>query len=290
MRRKVVIAVLAALLCSVNTFAQLNRYMRAYNRYSRSSERVKRLYQRDYVGYGMPKMNIEVWQRYTDDRTVYDPSVTIKYAAKPADTVIRGKYSAGSSLSATEGTFIPMFKVGREGMFAIDVSASTSIYTYNIGKIDYSSATGIEETGIIQQYTFPIALVYKSGGEVNLNKKSKVLFAAGAGICPGMTAAKIIAFSDLQFSAQPYAMVEFGIFAGLAWKVRATVYTQKLTIIDNPYADIFDADSYHTDGYGNLAIKVTGKPGAMFSLLVNPFSWDWKGKGDNYSSWNKNVL
>ena len=291
MHRKIIFASLIAILCIAESHAQVQNIMNAYNRYNRASAKAKRLYQRDYLGYGMPKMNIEVWQHYTDDRTVYgDPTVPVTYTSRPADTIIRGKYSPSSSLSYTEGTFIPMFKIGREGMFAIDISASTSVYQYAIGKIDYSSNTGVEETGIVQQYTFPIALVYKSGGEVNLNKKSKVLFTAGGGICPGMTGSKIIAFSDIMFTAQPYGIVEFGIFAGLAWKIRATFYTKKLTLLDNQYADIFDADSYHTDTYGNLNIKVTGQPGVMLSLLVNPFSWDWKGKGDNYSPWNKGVL
>lgn len=269
---------------------QAQRVYGAYSRYMRASSKGKKLYQRDYMGYGKSFMAIDVKQHYTDMRYVDpDPNTNYNFAGKGADTFIHTKYSAASSINYTEGTFFPLVKVGREGLFALDVSTSINIMQYHIGAIEYSATTGIVEEGITEQIYFPIGLVYKSGGEVNLNKKSKFLFTMGCGIAPYMTASKIIALSDLKFGTRKYVMAEFGVFGGIAWKLRATVYLGNIILLDERYADIFDADSGHTDGYGNLDIKVVGGTSASVSLLINPFSWDWRGKGDNYSSWNRSV-
>lgn len=236
-------------------------------------------------------MSIDVKQHYTDIRYTDPANTTTVYSSPPADTFIHTKYaSSSSSWNYTEGTFFPLAKTGREGLFAIDFSTSVNITQYNIGKIDYSSATGIVETGVTETFNFPIALVYKSGGEVNLNKKSKFMFTIGCGIAPYLSASKIITFGDATFGARQFAMVEMGYFAGLAWKVRAVVYSGNMTLVDKPNADIFNATSGHSDGIGNLDIKVIGNGGASLTLLVNPFSWDWKGTGDNYSWENKGKL
>lgn len=272
---------------SADTYAQRGM-LRAYSRYMRASSKGKKLYQRDYMGYGLAWMNIEVKQHYKDLRyTDPNPNYTTVYTTPPIDTIIKTKYSGSSSVSYTEGTFFPLERIGKEGLIAIDFSATVSIIKYAIGKIDYSSATGIDEEGFTEQFNFPIALVYKSGGEVNLNKKSKFLFTIGCGISPNISGSKIIALSDMMFTTRKFMMVEMGVFAGIAWKIRGVVYSGPMTLINNPNADILDATSAHREGLGNLDINVIGRGGATLTLMIMPFSWDWRGSGDNYSYENR---
>lgn len=289
MYKKILLLCLAMYFVSADSYGQ--SMFRAYNRYMRASSKGKKLYQRDYLGYGKAFMTIDVKQHYTDIRYVDpDPNTNYSTNSKGADTFIHTKYTAASAISYTEGTFFPLQKVGKEGLIALDVSATVNLLQYNIGPIDYSSTTGIVEGGITEQFYFPIGLVYKYGGEVNLNKKSKFLFTAGCGFAPYVSGSKIIAFSSLMAGSRKYVMAEFGVFGGIAWKLRTTIYFGNIVLVDNRYADIFDATSGHSDGYGNLDIKVTGGTTATVSLLINPFSWDWRGKGNNYSPINKEQL
>ncbi len=284
-KRILLLCVVISLSCTATQAQSIFRY---YNRYMRSSSKAKKMYQRDYMGYGKAFMAIDVKQHYTDIRYVDpDPNTNYNTGGKTADTFIHTKYSASSAINYTEGTFFPLQKVGREGLIALDVSASVNLIQYSIGPIDYSATTGIVEEGISEQFYFPIGLVYKYGGEVNLNKKSKFMFTMGCGVAPYISGSKIIAFSNLMMGSRKYVMAEFGVFAGIAWKLRATVYMGNMILVENKYADIFDATSGYSDGYGNLDIKVTGGTTATVSLLINPFSWDWRGRGDNYSPYNK---
>ncbi len=244
--------------------AQGQRLFRAYSRYQHSSKAGKKMWQRYYMGAGVCAMNVELTQHYTDD--IYAKSLKMKV-------------KSSSSYTVTEGFYFPFAKPHHDASFGLDIASTVNLFNYNVGTIAYSPETSITETGLCYQVLLPMCIVYKSGGEAILNKKSKFLFTAGVGVAPSYSISKIVT-PDLQFSARKFIMAEMGYFAGLAFKLRATVYFGTLTLVNTTEGDLSYATALKGVDYGYIDNKVMGKTGATLTLSLMPFSWDWGRKND----------
>lgn len=120
----------------------------------------------------------------------------------------------------------------------------------------------------------PISLDYKSGAEAAWDRDEGNMFAIGAGICP-----KIIAtgyFNEVSWlSVTPFAKAEFGFFAGLAMKLRATYFIgEQVYANDNPYYAVgYYSGQAAPDFDATLKVSTGGE--LVISLLIMPFSRSW---------------
>ncbi len=227
------------------------------------------MWQRYYMGVGICSMGIDINQHYYDDAT---------------DKIVKMSVKSSSSYTVTEGFYFPFSKAGKEGSVGLDLASTVNLFNYNVGTVNYSSETVATETGFCYQAIVPFALVYKSGGEAILNKKSKFLFTCGAGIAPSYAITKVFS-PGLSFSARKFIMAEMGYHAGIAFKLRATAYFGKMTLVNAEGDDFFYTSSFKSTGYGVVDNTVTGKTGITLTLALMPFSWAWAKKDDfDYSN------
>ncbi len=247
-----------------------------YRPYSSYSKKGKIGLQRYYIGYGLSSMKVDILQHfYTLPPNPYDPGTRNDPNPPPMyDTTIHLTRKSTQSWSCTGGSFYPLVKSGKNGMFALDVNCTVSLFNYEVGDIKYTPTTYITEHSFSEQASIPFALAFKSGGDVNRNKKDKFMFTFGIGIAPTMSISKVVS-PDLQFTARKFLMVEMGYFAGIAWKVRCTYYTGTMTIINTTDQSFEYISSGTIQGNDEMKSTVTGKSCFNISLMCMPFSWHW---------------
>lgn len=241
-------------------------FFRALRDYENSGTSAKRMYQRSYLGFGVANMDLEIQQKYYYDNF---------------ERIIKLKAKNVQSYSVTQGYFFPISTMQKNKSFGVDISSTVSLINYEFDTIHYSPDLWVIEKGFAYQSTLPIALVYKSGGEVSLHKKDKFLFMIGAGIAPTYSLSKIVSPYETLFTRN-FVTMEMGYFFGLAIKFRATAFFGSKVLIDSEGDDLEFASHVHGYDVGYLDNKVIGKTQVNLSLLLMPFSWDWKsekGKG-----------
>jgi hypothetical protein len=240
-----------------------------YSHFDEFSDKHKARLQRYYFGIGRPFMNIDVATHY----------VSPAYSATPPVAAIDAKQETminmANGFGGMGGAFYPLMRTGAESAIGFDISASCFFYTYNIGPLNYGSTATFSDQSLAEVIGLPIGIVYKSGGEVTLNKNNRSIISFGFGIAPTASISKIIA-EQISFNTRRYVMLDVGAFTGIAWKLRVTYYAGNLLLV-NKLNDPLDAVSASSTvgPPGTMDVKATGASDLNISLLILPFSMKW---------------
>ena len=270
--KKLALLAICCVLVSVAARAQSLRTISYYARnYNGFSEKHKARLKRYYLGYGVPSMSFDITAHYVaDGDAISSPAVS------PSNVTRKISVTGKSLYSSTAGGYYPFITTARNRGFGCDISAVGEAYQYSTGVQSFGNLVASDEcaTMII---SFPIAFVYKSGGEVSLSKKDNVLFSFGVGLAPAFTATKVFD-AQASFIARRFAMMEFGLLTGIAWKVRVT-YSSAVDLMSLIGGDPTASSTYTSSGLvGLMDITTKGSASVNVSLLVLPFSWNWAKK------------
>ena len=271
--KKVTLLLICAIAMCAAARAQSLRTIAFYARnYNGFSEKHKTRLKRYYLGYGVPFMNFNVNAHYV--------STGDSYSTPPVPGVdITRKISVGNikSFSATAGSFYPLIAVSNNNSIGFDIAVHAEAFQYTTGLQSFGSAFSVQDDCITEIFSLPVALVYKTGGEASLSKKDNVLFSMGCGIAPAFTASKVF---DAQgrFMSRQFAMMEFGILTGIAWKIRVTYYSS-VNLMNMVGGDPTNSASYVALGtVGTMDVTNKATSCVDLSLLILPFSWNWAKK------------
>jgi len=266
------------LVLAMHANGQLLRSISYYSRnYNGFSEKHKTRLKRYYFGYGIQSMSFDVTAHYVSSG---DASSTP--AVDATDVTKKFSVNSSKSFSATAGTFCPLMATSRNSGVGLDIAVNGEAYQYSTAPISYGNSFTVQEDGITEIISVPIALVYKSGGEMSLSKRDNVLFSFGVGIAPGFSISKMYDV-DAAFVTRRFVMVEFGVLTGIAWKIRATYYSGNLNLMSLTGGDPTNASSYNALGpVGTMDVTTKGSSSLNVSLLILPFSWNWAKKEKNY--------
>lgn len=187
------------------------------------------------------------------------------------------RINSAMSTTFTEGFYFPFDGITNKKGMGLDVATTLNLLSWNVGDIKYDENNYVTETGLSYQAMIPIALCYKSGGENTLRKCHKDLFTAGVGVAPTMAITKVVDV-DGGFYVRKFVFVEFGYYAGIAFKLRVNAFLDKMTLVNIQGTDLAStsADKIVSNSYGVVDTKVIGKPGINVSLLLMPYSFQWK--------------
>ena len=268
---------LVILVIAVHANAQLLRSISYYARnYNGFSEKHKTHLKRYYVGYGIQSMSFDVTAHYVAPG---DESSTPALSA--TDVTKKFSINSSKSFSSTAGTFCPLMATSRNSGIGLDIAVNGEAYQYSTAPISYGSSFTVQEDGITEIVSVPMALVFKSGGEMSLKKRDNVLFAFGFGIAPGFSISKMYDV-DAKFVTRRFVMMEFGVLTGIAWKIRATYYSGNVSLMNLTGGDPTNASAYNAYGpVGFMDVTTKGSSSLNVSLLLLPFSWNWEKKDKN---------
>lgn len=244
--------------------------------YSNAQFRLPGIIQRYQMGYSYPM----AWAEYkrTDRVTTADGS---KF-----DSTITSKTHSKFSFGGLVGTTIPVKRLGEKSMFAISIDMLYNGYLWDY-RAPMFSGFDFDDNGEITGYQYssnyyfdgmtvhmalPVGGDFKFGCDALADKSIRFCGTIGAGAYPSISATVDASDAGFGFGVNPYAKAEFGIMAGICFKIRA-MYT-------------FGNIPFYTEGNSLSSFtgmdsksSLTGKQSLSLSLIFMPFSWSWKESG-----------
>lgn len=226
-----------------------------------------RCYQRMYIGISYPIMPVTL---RTDYVGVFSNDGSHNYPVyhwHPDTTITHSTVTSGS-IVLTAGTSFGLAKMGRQGLLSLNTEV-TGGYVKSKNKDDFSFT--------FEYMALPISLEIKSGGEARLNKTRKTIFSIGAGgslyYYLGTVSASDAGEGQIgTYGVTPFAKIEMGFLAGIAFKVGLTA---NATPIKFKTIASEDAAGYAPNISASTYANLTMKNGITLYLVLMPFSWDW---------------
>ena len=264
------LAVLAFFLPSYG-YAQLSHSMVAGYLKARAQGKKLKAWQRYEVGLGLPMVNAN----YTQNFSAFNPDGTSN------DTSIKKKVKA-TGYCITYGTYIPLSEPKNNFCMALGIGARGTSYSWAIDKTILPQSYNSTITYNTQEIGIPLSIDMKFGNEAMLDKAaSKYCFTFGVGAFPAISQTKIesmndntginTAFVSTVGTVRPFIKAEFGAFAGILFKIRATVNFGPITLINPTNESDYSLSSANIN---TVSLK-TESTSVQISLLLLPFSWDW---------------
>jgi hypothetical protein len=238
-----------------------------YQSYGSYNDNGKRTLKKMYAAFSLPKMTMDIDAKYVVNRSSPGSS------GPSVDTSIHLSKMSGRSFGLSCGTFYNIARFDDKNMIALDVSFGFNYMEWDFGKVRFSSADMVSDKAFSLQFNLPLALVYKTGGEVKLDPNTPMLFSIGAGIAPTYMGSQYINASSGVFKVRSFVMAEIGAYIGIALKFRVSYYPSTLVYIDAPTNEL----PASTES-GNFSVTGTGTGNFILSLLILPDSRRW---GDN---------
>lgn len=275
--RTITVVICLLSVCSI-TYGQ-RIYRRSYNQ---ESEPVKRMLQRDAIGYIQPFQALNLTLHYSENtlnivsngNTYPNPNGVV--ANKTLVDEIKNKSSWGVYFGYT----FPVAKFDNSNALAIDMPVTVVYCKWPVATKTFTAEETIEGDASSLQIGVGMGLKYVYGGEVALDRNKKTLFSLGAGIMPTLAAVQY-SISAGATSMRPYFMAEAGVFAGIGFKVRATILPGTFTYINqDKYLGTYNW-SGNPDQEKNLHIQMEGKTGIELSVMLMPNSYHWVEGGSN---------
>jgi len=242
---------------------------RSYNSYS---DQQKLWMQRMYITFGLPVMNLEL-----DSKLVIDRSSAQSYnsAGPSVDTSVYQNKNSSGSYGFSCGTFFPLAKFNDRQMLALDVSVGEYIYNFSMPPVYYSSVDVATGPATFYMTEIPIGLMYKSGGEVTLNPKNKLLFSIGGGLMPSISWGGYNSAGATTFKLRSYLSAEMGYYFGIAVKLRFNYYPGTFVMVNQSNYGLAN----EPNGYGTYNVIASGSGNYMISLVYLYESRHWKDNG-----------
>lgn len=239
------------LLWCVAANAQVNRMPGFLNDHSKTRKpKHGNALQRLTVGYG---------QHYT-----YNTLALNYRSSTERDTNVITGIRSSSPMVAFINTSFPVARISERSGFNIEVGFSYTGFTFTHDTIRVPDGKVLKQDLPVSIISAPISFDFKTGGESSLNKSDRVLFSAGIGVAPSYLSAE---GSESSIRAIPFAKLEAGFFAALAFKLRGMMY-------------LGQANYINVNGEGATVPGITtqsssGQYGFMVGLSVMPFSYQW---------------
>ena len=209
-----------------------------------------------------------------DSKLMIDRSAaqTFNTRGPSVDTSINLNKKCSGSYGFSSGTFFPITKINDHQMIALDASCGGYIYIFDYGPVKYSSVDLVKDKSDFYLFDLPIALMYKSGGEVSLDPEKKLLFSIGAGFDPTLVLGGYNSAGGALFKIRSFLTMEIGAYFGIAMKMKATYYPGTLITINDTESGLSDAP----DAYGTFTVNGSAQGSFLLSLVFLYHSRHWK--------------
>ncbi|MBS1779755.1 MAG: hypothetical protein JST70_10560 [Bacteroidetes bacterium] len=218
------------------------------------------------VSYPLPQAFIETQYE------VFDPETqTVSMSKKTLHTLTVSKaWGAGVSMS------FPLTS-GKKTCLAISSAFMGNVFTLSPSKPILISPNKYFSPLSYTCIYFPVSLDFKYGADAIYTRNLKSMFNIGFGAYP------YICESSRQsgyIGVTPFVKAEFGFFAGIAMKIRATCSLKSMNYDEDGSYEI--PTQYH-NSYGNIVrspdiqgtYTIQGSPDLILSLVILPFSRKW---------------
>jgi hypothetical protein len=184
------------------------------------------------------------------------------------------KLSASNSLVLHVGTFFPIALMGDNSAIALNMELM-----FSYAEFGYDSVVIHPELVYKKRVPYiiagvPISVDFKTGCDISMSKKRRTMFALGAGVVPCLStpaAANRVTQSSPPVALVPFVKLEAGMFAGLAFKVRATAYLKGGIDVSRTEKNLYFIPD-------ELKVNVQSGYGYHFSVIIMPFSYGWRGE------------
>ncbi|MEO6832256.1 MAG: hypothetical protein ABI378_07650 [Chitinophagaceae bacterium] len=197
------------------------------------------------------------------------------------DTTVTTRVKSKHGLSATTGTSINLKRLGEKSQLALGLSGIYNLYTW-----DYATANGarLTDSGVVYDYSYgttfggatlnaglAISADFKFGAEAMMDKQYRLSWTGGIGVYPSVNLTADIDNTNMTFGVQPFVKTEFGIRGPIAAKLRLMYAFGNLT-----YIDATDKNNFFGLQGAQNNTKLIGKGNFTVSLILLPFSWNYK--------------
>lgn len=257
---------IACLLCFFQGMAQYKQHQPFRDYYAaRGAIGSERIYQRTYLGFGKHLVSGGFSLEYLANDSLGN-AVTIS---------AEQKLRASKSLVVQAGSFFPIALLGDNSALALNLELLFSYAEFDGDSISIHPEITFDKRIPYVIAGIPISLDYKTGGDVSLSKKQKQMFALGAGVVPCISTPAVVnraTQSAPPITAVPFAKLEVGFFAGLAFKFRAVAYLRGGINVSRTEKNLYFIPD-------ELNIKVKSGYGYHFTFIVMPFSYGWRSEG-----------
>lgn len=218
---------------------------------------------------------------YESEDVIVDPITGAAYT-KTNTIDVSSKFGWGGLI----GTSFPIKQLGRKSMFAIGADFTYNAYVWDY-KVPYFSGytfdsvggvTGLAYTstygfdGASVQMGLPVSADFKFGCDAIADKTVRFCGTIGVGGYPSMSATVDASNAGFGFGVTPFVKAEFGMMAGLCFKLRA-MYTMGNIPFYTEGNSIYSLTNFKSTS------SLTGKSGISLSLIIMPFSWNWNTTG-----------
>ena len=263
---------LLSAMSSYKADAQGNRNRNMYSENSTFKEEKGNLLQRMSLGYGM---------YFTQQK--FDFSYVVPKDGSEINVIKNGKVKGGMALNLD--FHFPISRISKSSVASI----SAGVNMINAKFIHDTVQFGGQGSNLLdmkeRKFTMigvPISIDFKTGGDALANKSRRTMFTVGVGVQPSMiqvtegeqdsigianpkrVKVKDPSASYSHFKVAPFAKVEAGFFAGIAFKIRYVAYFGEMGLITESVKD------------SDFKVKASGGFGSTISLVIMPFSMGWR--------------
>lgn len=220
--------------------------------------------------YPVPKgpKNFEIGYSYCTASAEFKYSANSfnEYTGTATDTSFTERLTSKSGFGGLIGYFWPVSKLGPKSRLAVGFNYMYNAFLWDGNTFEYSASTQYGTTssgsGTIEM-ALPVGADFKYGSDALADKSEKLCMSFGAGLYPSMDLTVYREVGSFNFHMRPYVRAEFGVFAGICMKLRATYVMGNI-----------DYFSYGHDNPGDVEHTVFRSTGStMLSLVLMPFSW-----------------
>ena len=227
--------------------------------------------QRYEISYGYPV----VWAQYSRTDRIVSP-----INGGEIDTTITKNVRTAFSFGGWVGSFIPIAKMGKKAVLTLDINFGAAAYLWDFNTLNYGGYTTDGFTyqqlpygGFTESISVPIGFSLRHGCDAQLTKNKRLCWNVGIGALPSYNLSTDLDNAAFTAGVQPYIKGEFGIRAGVCWKLRAMFAMGNITYLDADKNGLFGTN------FSNSSSKLIGKRNLTLSLVINPFAFTWKRQG-----------
>lgn len=224
-------------------------------------------WQRVSIGFGIPIISGTTTYNYT--QTDFNGDLGAKST--------EGNVKLKTGLTINGGTFVPLMLLSEKLQLVINMEAMASLGLINTDSVtleNVDTKASIESPFIM--LGLPVGMDIISGSHMSLNKNDRFMWGIGAGVNPALVYPT--PSNDPAFAVIPYAKVELGFFAGVAFKLRGTAYfgSNKGSETNNYYSSTYDGNGNLTNIVSSQVVSnITYNYGFTLTLNVMLLSWGW---------------
>jgi hypothetical protein len=272
--RKFILAALL-LLASLSSFGQFSHatFYHKSKSYYQYGEKGRKAFKRMYMSVSLPFMNYDLTTTLNVDRSVRNA-----YSNQPGqsiDTTLYLSSKASGSFGFSMGSFFPLARLGQDQALAVDWNTDIYWYSFKFNTVQYSPEISANKHSEYILVDIPIALVFKTGGEVSQDRKKNPLFSFGAGFAPTFIAGGYESAATLTGKMRTFVMAEVGMHFGVAAKLRFTYFPGDLELLNDETGGLTEPNTS-----GSFSAHGVGSSNFVVSLVFLPYSGKW---GDEYN-------